>query len=222
MKLFSSIALYRVCHSLVQGFVLILAFFLVFPVSAQQTSQKTILVMGDSLSAGYGLASNQGWVSLTAVRIKAEHPDWKVVNASISGETTHGGISRLPAALKRHKPHLVIIELGANDGLRGLPLPQTRANLLKMIQLSKNNKAQILLIGMQMPPNLGQAYTRNFVEVYQQLATQEKIKLLPFLLQPIAADRHYFQADQMHPTAAGQVKISAHVWPALKPLLQSP
>jgi acyl-CoA thioesterase I len=217
MKLLSFITRYRVCHSLVQGFVFILAFGLSTLALAQPS--KTILVMGDSLSAGYGLPANQGWVSLTAVRIKAEHPDWKVVNASISGETTHGGISRFPAALKRHKPNLVIIELGANDGLRGLPLPQTRANLLKMIQLAKNNKAKVLLVGMQIPPNLGQVYTRNFVEIYQQLATQEKISLLPFLLQPIAADRQYFQADQMHPTAAGQIKVSAHVWPTLKPLL---
>jgi acyl-CoA thioesterase I len=219
MKLFSSVTLYRACHSLVQGLVLMLAFFLVSPVSAQQTSNKTILVMGDSLSAAYGLPTKQGWVALTAERIKSQQPGWNVVNASISGETSHGGLARFPAAIKRHKPQLVIIELGANDGLRGLPLAQTRDNLLKMIQLAKANKAQVLLVGIQIPPNYGKSYSQGFSTIFTDLAKQEKTALLPFLLEPIAMNRNYFQADQLHPTAEGQLKLRDHVWLTLKPLL---
>jgi len=175
--------------------------------------------MGDSLSAAYDLPTQQGWVALTAERMKKSHPQWKVVNASISGETTTGGLSRLPAALKIHKPSMVIIELGANDGLQGLPLAQTRKNLLQMIQLSKTAKAKVLLIGIQIPPNYGKAYTQGFAANYTELAKQEKTALLPFLLEPIATDRKYFLPDQKHPTAAGQVKLRDHVWPVLKPLL---
>jgi acyl-CoA thioesterase I len=219
MKLYSSITLYRVCHSLVQGFVLMLAFFLVSPLSAQPSNDKTILVMGDSLSAAYGLPTKQGWVALTSERIKLQQPGWKMVNASISGETSHGGLARLPDAIKRHKPQLVIIELGANDGLRGLPLAQTRGNLLKMIQLAKANKAKVLLIGIQIPPNYGQTYAKGFSTIFSDLSKQEKTALLPFLLEPIAMNRNYFQADQLHPTAEGQLKLRDHVWPTLKPLL---
>jgi acyl-CoA thioesterase I len=206
------------CHSQVQGFVLIVLMF--FSLSAiAQTPQKTLLVMGDSLSAAYNLPTQQGWVALTAATMKTSHPNWKVVNASISGETTAGGLSRFPAALKLHKPHLVIIELGANDGLRGFPLAQTRKNLLQMIQLAKKNQAKVLLIGIQIPPNYGNTYTQGFSAIYSDLSKQEKTHLLPFLLAPIATDRKYFQADQLHPTAQGQIKIREHVWTALKPLL---
>ncbi len=194
-----------------------LAIFITMPALAAE--QKVLLVMGDSLSAAYNLPSQQGWVALTADRMKASHPQWKVVNASISGETTSGGVSRLPAALKLHKPALVIIELGANDGLQGLPLSQTRKNLSQMIQLSKSSKAKVLLIGIQIPPNYGKTYTQGFAANYTELAKQEKIPLLPFLLAPIATDRKYFQADQKHPTAAGQIKVRDYVWPTLKPLL---
>ena len=194
-----------------------LAIFITMPALAAE--QKVLLVMGDSLSAAYNLPSQQGWVALTADRMKASHPQWKVINASISGETTSGGVSRLPAALKLHKPALVIIELGANDGLQGLPLSQTRKNLSQMIQLSKSSKAKVLLIGIQIPPNYGKTYTQGFAANYTELAKQEKIPLLPFLLAPIATDRKYFQADQKHPTAAGQIKVRDYVWPTLKPLL---
>lgn len=188
---------------------------MVGPVSAKQT----LLVMGDSLSAAYNLPTEQGWVALTAARMKSSHPNWRVVNASISGETTSGGLSRLPAALKQHKPALVIIELGANDGLRGLPLLQTRGNLSKMIRLSKAQGAKVLLIGIQMPPNYGPVYTKGFAAIFPELAKQEKTALLPFLLQPIALDRAYFLPDQLHPNAKGQIKLRDHVWPVLKGLL---
>ena len=186
---------------------------------ATAAEQKVLLVMGDSLSAAYNLPTQQGWVALSAARMKTSHPQWRVVNASISGETSSGGISRLPAALKIHKPNLVIIELGANDGLQGLPLAQTRKNLSQMIQLAKASQAKVLLIGIQIPPNYGKAYTQGFAANYTELAKQEKTALLPFLLAPIATDRKYFQRDQIHPTAAGQIKLRDHVWPVLMPLL---
>lgn len=209
--------LFAVCHSKYQGFVFLALVLLVtaLPVSAKHT----LLVMGDSLSAAYNLPAEQGWVGLTAARMKQSHPKWQVINASVSGETSAGGLSRLPAALKRHKPDLVIIELGANDGLRGLPLLQTRSNLRKMIRLSKAQDAKVLLIGIRMPPNYGPAYTEGFAAIYTDLAKQEKTALLPFLLEPIALDRGYFLPDQLHPNAKGQLKLRDHVWTALKPLL---
>jgi acyl-CoA thioesterase I len=206
-----------VWHGQYQGFVCMLLVLMVMagPLSAKQTA----LVMGDSLSAAYNLPAAQGWVALTATRMKSTHPNWQVVNASVSGETTAGGLSRLPANLKQHKPALVIIELGANDGLRGLPLLQTRSNLTKMIRLSKAAGANVLLIGIQMPPNYGPAYTQGFAAIYTDLAKQEKTALLPFLLQPIALDRGYFLPDQLHPNAKGQIKMRDHVWVVLKTML---
>ena len=216
LKFFSKL-FHVACHSRVQGCVLILLLSITLPATAAE--QKVLLVMGDSLSAAYNLPTQQGWVALTAAKMKTSHPQWRVVNASISGETSSGGLSRLPAALKIHKPNLVIIELGANDGLQGLPLAQTRNNLSKMIQLAKSSQSKVLLIGIQIPPNYGKAYTQGFAANYSELARQEKITLLPFLLAPIATDRKYFQRDQVHPTAAGQIKLRDHVWPVLMPLL---
>jgi acyl-CoA thioesterase I len=209
--------LHTVCHSQYQGFVLLALGLLV--ISGPVSAKRTLLVMGDSLSAAYNLPAEQGWVALTAKRMKTTHPDWTVANASISGETTSGGLSRMPAALKQHKPKLVIIELGANDALRGLPLDLSRRNLQSMIRLAKAANAKVLLIGMQMPPNYGKTYTDGFVNNYRDLAKREKTALLPFLLQPIALDRSYFLPDQVHPNPKGQIKIRDHVWPALKPLL---
>ncbi|TXI45464.1 MAG: arylesterase [Lysobacter sp.] len=183
-------------------------------------AQRTVLVMGDSLSAGYGLATHQGWVSLTAAKIAKEKPGWRVVNASISGETTAGGASRIAAELKRHKPSVVVIELGGNDGLRGLPLKQTRDNLDKMMLAAQGANAKVLLIGMRLPPNYGPDYTRGFENAFRDLAAQRKTAFVPFLLQPIATDRNAFQNDQIHPTAAAQPKLRDHVWPALAPLLK--
>jgi len=181
---------------------------------------RTVLVMGDSLSAGYGLAASQGWVALTADRVAKTKPGWRVVNASISGETTAGGASRIEGELKRNKPAVVVIELGANDGLRGLPLAQSRANLDRMIRASKNAGAKVLLIGMRMPPNLGREYTQGFSDNFSALAKEHGIALLPFLLEPIALDRTAFQDDNLHPVASAQPKLRDHVWTQLAPLLR--
>ncbi|MGO4222346.1 arylesterase [Lysobacter sp. TAF61] len=181
---------------------------------------RTVLVMGDSLSAGYGLAASQGWVALTADRIARDRPGWRVVNASISGETTAGGASRIAGEIRRSKPAVVVIELGANDGLRGLPLAQSRANLERMIRASKDAGAKVLLIGMRMPPNFGREYTQGFADNFSSLARQYGVSLLPFLLEPIALDRNAFQADNLHPIASAQPKLRDHVWTALGPLLK--
>ncbi|WP_343200239.1 arylesterase [Marilutibacter maris] len=180
---------------------------------------RTVLVMGDSLSAAHGLAASQGWVALTSARIATTHPGWKLVNASISGETTAGGASRIAGELRRHRPSVVVIELGANDGLRGLPLTQSRANLERMIEASTAAGARVLLIGMRMPPNLGRAYTEGFARNYAELARADGLAFVPFLLEPIALDRSAFQDDNLHPVAEAQPRLRDHVWPALKPLL---
>ncbi|GAB3752898.1 arylesterase [Lysobacter olei] len=188
--------------------------------AASAAPTRTVLVMGDSLSAGYGMAASQGWVALTANRIAQQKPGWKVVNASISGETSAGGATRIAAELKRTRPAVVVIALGANDGLRGLPLEQTRGNLDRMIRAAKGAKARVLLVGMRMPPNLGKAYTEGFTANYATLAKTHGVALLPFLLEPIALDRNAYQADNLHPTAAAQPKLRDHVWKALSPLLR--
>ncbi len=184
------------------------------------TPTRTVLVMGDSLSAGYGMAASQGWVALTGDRLATRNPGWRVVNASISGETSAGGASRIQAELKRTRPSVVVIALGANDGLRGLPLEQTRGNLDRMIRAAKGARARVLLVGMRMPPNLGKAYTDGFSANYAALAKSHGVTLLPFLLEPIALDRKAYQADNLHPTAAAQPKLRDHVWKALAPLLR--
>jgi acyl-CoA thioesterase-1 len=181
---------------------------------------RTVLFMGDSLSAGYGLAASQGWVSLTAERIAKTQPGWRVVNASISGETTAGGAARVAGELQRNKPAVVVIELGANDGLRGLQLAQSRANLERMIQAAQGAKAQVLLIGMRMPPNLGKEYTEGFERNYRELSQKYRTQLLPFLLEPVAMDRAAFQADNLHPIASAQPKLRDHVWTKLGPMLK--
>ena len=205
------------------GLVLLFCATLVPAAFAQTTAAKaprTVLVMGDSLSAAYGLSTSQGWVALTAERMGKTHPGWNVVNASISGETTAGGASRIAAELKRSRPAVVVLELGANDGLRGLPLAQTRANLERMIKLSQASGAKVLVIGMRMPPNLGRDYTQGFERNFSELAKLHKTAFLPFLLEPIALDRANFQPDNLHPVAAAQPKLRDHVWPALAPLLK--
>ncbi|MFT3754552.1 MAG: arylesterase [Pseudoxanthomonas sp.] len=197
----------------------LLALLFTAPAFAQQPAPRTVLVMGDSLSAGYGLAADEGWVSLLGKKLAAEQPGWRVVNASISGETTAGGSSRIVAEVLRNKPAVVVIALGANDGLRGLPLREARHNLARMIGASQHVGAKVLLVGMRMPPNLGPEYTQGFERVYRDLSQQFHTGYLPFLLEPIALDRNAYQDDNLHPTAAAQPKLLAHVWPALRPLL---
>lgn len=203
--------------------LLLLAALLALPLAAQTPAAgapRTVLVMGDSLSAAYGLSAAQGWVSLTAEQVKRTRPGWRVVNASISGETTAGGASRIAAELQRHRPAIVVIELGANDGLRGLSLAQTRTNLDRMIQAARKAGARVMLIGMRIPPNYGPDYTRGFEANFKALADQYKLPLLPFLLEPVARDRANFQADNLHPVAAAQPKIRDHVWQVLGPMLK--
>ena len=181
--------------------------------------QRTLLVMGDSLSAGYGMAAEDGWVSLLADELARSHPDWRVVNASISGETSAGGASRIIGEAWRHQPDVVVIALGANDGLRGLPLHELRRNLARMIGVAQHVGAEVLLVGMRMPPNLGPEYTEGFEQVYRDLAALFDVTLLPFLLEPIALEAGAYQDDNLHPTEAAQPRILAHVQPALLPLL---
>jgi len=185
-----------------------------------ENKASSLLVMGDSLSAAYGLQVEQGWVSLLAKKLEQEGSAWRVVNASISGETTAGGVSRIANELKQHSPRLVIIELGANDGLRGLPLEIALANLDKMIQTSKAAGARVLLLGMHIPPNYGPDYTQAFHAMYADLAKRHEVALLPFLMEPIAANRDNYLDDNLHPTAAAQPALLAHVWTVLAPMLR--
>ena len=185
-------------------------------------TRPTILVMGDSLSAGYGLANGQGWVALTARRLPASNPGWNIVNASISGETSAGGAARIDAELGRHHPRVLVLALGANDGLRGLPVAQMRANLERIVQRAQATGARVLLVGMRMPPNMGARYTKDFEAAYAQLAARQHTAFLPFLLAPVAADRANFQDDNLHPVAAAQPRLRDHVWKELRPLLSAP
>jgi acyl-CoA thioesterase-1 len=185
------------------------------------SAPKTVLVLGDSLSAEYGLARGSGWVALLEHRLKAEKIDATIVNASISGETTSGGRARLPALLKQYQPALVVIELGANDGLRGLPVAAAEANMRAMIELARTNHAQVLLVGMRMPTNYGRDYTERFFGMYKTVATQLKAPLVPFMLEGVAEQPALFQADQLHPTAQAHPTILANIWPKFLPLVKA-
>ncbi len=186
---------------------------------ASKTGNRTVLVVGDSLSAAYGIAAHQGWVALTGQRLAARTPPWQIVNASISGETSAGGAARIVAEVVRVKPSVVVIELGANDGLRGLPLRELRRNLARMIGASQSIGAKVLVIGMQLPPNYGATYTQEFERGFCDIANLLDATCLPFLLEPIARDRTAFQDDNLHPVASAQPALRDHVWPALVPLL---
>lgn len=181
-------------------------------------SARPVLLFGDSLSAGFGLAREQSWPALLEPRLREQ--GYTLVNASISGETTAGGRARLAAALAQHQPALVVLELGSNDGLRGLPLEQTRDNLRAMARAVKASGARLLLVGMRLPPNYGPDYTAAFERTFAEVAKAEKAPLLPFLLEPVAADPANFQKDGLHPVAAVQSRILNHVWKSLKPLLK--
>ena len=183
------------------------------------TGAGPILVFGDSLSAGYGLRPDEGWVPLLQKRLQSQGYETPVVNASVSGETSEGGLQRLPRALQLHKPSLVILELGANDGLRGLPVPQTRGNLQKMIELARAAGSSVLLIGMRLPPNYGPRYTADFSNMYADLAGSDRLPFVPFLLESVALKPTLMQADGLHPSAHGTPLILDTVWPRLLPLL---
>jgi len=184
--------------------------------------ERTVLVLGDSLSAEYGLPRGSGWVALLERRLAQEKKAVRVVNASISGETTYGGRARLPALLAQHKPSLVIIELGANDALRGLALDATRANLAHMTQAAQQSGARVLLLGMQVPPNYGPEYSARFLALYRQVARTHKTGLVPFFLKGVADDpdpTRLFQSDRIHPNTAAQPLLLNNVWPELKKIL---
>jgi len=188
---------------------------------AAPAEAPVILVFGDSISAGYGLARvEQGWVALLQTRLREQEYGYQVVNASVSGETTAGGLARLPRALMLHQPKIVILELGGNDGLRALPIAQMRANLVRMIDLSTAAGAQVLLLGMRIPPNYGPDYTEQFRLCYTDVARDKKLPLVPFLLNGIALTPNLMQADGIHPDELGQPILLANIWPALKPLLR--
>lgn len=190
---------------------------LVFAPSA--LAAKTILVMGDSLSAGYGIRPQQAWPSLLQARLREQRLDYSVANLSISGETSAGGRSRFAAAITEHQPVVVILALGSNDGLRGLPLKQMENNLEAMIAAAKKAGARVLLAGMRLPPNYG-PYAEQFFQRFDEIAKAERTAYLPFLLEPVATRPELFQADNLHPTAAAQPLLLDHVWPALRPLLR--
>ena len=187
-----------------------------------QTTPPTLLVLGDSLSAEYGLSKGSGWVALLEQRLAQEKRTLKVVNASISGDTTSGGLARLPVLLKQHAPAIVVIELGANDALRGLPLDMTRENLKAMVQAAKSAGAKVLLLGMQVPPNYGPDYAQQFAASFATVAKEQKVALVPFFLKDVADAANaadLFQSDRIHPTAAAHPILLNNVWTGLKRLL---
>jgi len=200
---------------------ILLAWLVIVPAAAGAAPSQApvVLVFGDSLSAGYGIRVEQGWVSLLAQKIEHEGYGFRVVNASVSGETTDGGLARLPRALAVQKPRIVLLELGANDGLRGLPLAGTRDNLDQMIALIQSQHIAVLLLGLRLPPNYGERYTGGFMRMYQELAAGHHIALLPFLLDNVALHADLMQADGLHPNEKGQPSLLDNVWPRLLPLL---
>ena len=188
--------------------------------NAMAAGRPVLLVMGDSLSAGYGLDTGSGWVALLQKRLQDRHMDWKVVNASISGETTAGGVSRLPSLLGRDQPKVVVVELGGNDALRGLSLAATESNLRSIVSACQLSGARVLLVGMRIPPNYGPAYTKGFEAIFPRVAQLQHTPLVPFLLAGVVGHPDWFQSDNIHPTARAQPVMLDTVWPQLKPLLQ--
>jgi len=185
------------------------------------SAPKTVLVLGDSLSAEYGLARGAGWVALAGQKLKQNHIDAEVVNASVSGETTSGGRSRLPALLNKYKPSVVVIELGANDGLRGLPVAAAEANLRAMSEAAAKADAKVMLIGMRMPPNYGRDYADKFYAMYGKLSQDIKAPLVPFMLEGVAEKPQLFQADRLHPLAEAHPIILANIWPVLQKTIKA-
>jgi len=197
-----------------------LLFCMLLAFAAPAAAQRTVLVLGDSISAAYGVAQARGWVALLGERLKRERPDYIVVNASVSGDTTAGGLARLPAALERHRPAIVVIELGGNDGLRGLPVAQMQANLAAMIDRCRKAGARVLLVGMRIPPNYGPDYTEAFYAAFKQVAETRKTALVPFIFEDFAEKPAFFQLDRIHPTEAAQPLMLERVWKGLRPLLR--
>jgi acyl-CoA thioesterase-1 len=194
---------------------------LAFTILSSNVQAKTILVFGDSLSAGYGLAEGEGWVDLLRANLNSNNKKIRVINASISGETSGGGLARLPATLSKIKPDIVIIELGANDGLRGFPINTFKNNLANIMAISRQAKAEILLLGMHIPPNYGKRYTDMFFQTYQTLAKEQDVPLVPFFLEGVATNPDLMQSDGLHPNAKAQPFILNNVLPYLQSILDS-
>jgi acyl-CoA thioesterase-1 len=184
-----------------------------------QPPSPTLLILGDSLSTAFGIEQSQGWVSLLTRKLQNHHYRMQVINASISGETTQGGLQRLPSLLSKHKPVMVIVELGGNDGLRGLKLSMIKSNLRQIIEKIKAENANIVLAGIRLPPNYGQIYTEKFYQIYQDLSKQENVTLVPFFMDGVAKNSAMMQADGIHPTAKAQPVLFNNVWEILRPLL---
>jgi len=187
--------------------------------TAEGSASRTVLVVGDSLSAEYGIKRGTGWVPLLSARVSEQYPKYQVVNASISGDTTSGGMARLPALLRQHAPAVVVLELGSNDALRGLSLTMTEQNLRAMTQAAKQAEAKVVIVGMQIPPNYGRDYAQRFAQLFSTVAKDEKARLVPFLMEGIATNRAMFQADGIHPNEDAQPQLLDNVWPTLRPLL---
>jgi acyl-CoA thioesterase-1 len=187
--------------------------------ASAQPGAPVLLIVGDSISAAYGLDAPSGWTQLLQARLEAAHYRYRVVNASITGDTTAGGRARLPALLQQYRPAIVVIELGGNDGLRGGDLNAMRNNLEAMVAAAQKAGAQVLLVGMRLPPNYGLPYTQQFAATFQEVARERRIPAVPFLFDGFAENDEWFQPDRIHPTAAAQPRLLSNVWPALKPLL---
>jgi acyl-CoA thioesterase-1 len=183
-------------------------------------AEKSILVLGDSISAAYGMAQHRGWVALLEERLKRERLDYNVVNASVSGETTSGGLARIDAALARHRPGIVVVELGGNDGLRGLPVTEMKANLGAIIERSQTAGARVLVLGVRMPPNYGPQYTQAFEAAFEELAKRYNTALVPSLMEGFGERLELFQPDRIHPAEAAQPLMEERVWKALRPMLR--
>ncbi|WP_293266677.1 arylesterase [Neptunomonas sp.] len=186
---------------------------------SSSVSARTLLVLGDSLSAAYGIRPEQGWVALLETRLQQKYTDITVINASISGETTQGGITRLPALIERHQPDWIVLELAANDGLRGMPLALIERNITTLIELSEQASAKPLLVGIRLPPNYGVSYTERFYTLFETLADEHDVSRVPFLLDGVALQQSLMQSDGLHPNAKAQMVLLENVWPHLQPLL---
>jgi len=199
--------------------LLLTSLLLLSGLQSAQAQNARMLVLGDSISSGYGMKPELGWVNQLKNKLSQSGYDYQVINASISGETSQGGLTRLPELLRQYQPNLVLIELGGNDGLRGLPLKLLQNNLSKIINLSQESKAQPVLLGIQLPPNYGRRYTQAFAGIYPKLAQEHKIPVMPFILQGIGTDSSKMQPDGIHPTGAAQTELLENIWPVVQPLL---
>lgn len=189
-------------------------------IASLSQADPVVMVLGDSISAAYGIQIQQGWVKLLENKITLEYPQAKIFNESISGDTTAGGLDRLPAALNRNHPNWVLLELGANDGLRGLAPEVMKQNLISIIQTAQKTGSKVILLGVRIPPNYGKRYTEMFYSVYPQLATEFKLPFLPFIMEDVALNRDLMQADGLHPNAAAQPLIAEKIWQTLEPMIR--